>query len=312
MSGSRARRGGYRANPALAILSNPPTLAREVHELRYTHADDGRAYKHVFGPGVRAKLNRDGSVTLRHAKGSPLWEEFPERPYLVNPRGKTMARAVKKSAKKSHRRAKRSPPKGFRSWGAYMASIRPGSKKSTPSKEGRSMARKHKKRARHTASRAHAPARRHARRRSYRHNPGATGLLPMLMQGVMDAGQIVLGKAAVRALPALLKLPSEGAIGIGIQAATAVGLGFAAEKVKRGAGRMVTAGALAAPIESFVKSLNVPILSTALGDYEFGEVDQLGEVVGTLGGYPQAALAAGGIGDAESGYAGYPAYAMQQ
>ena len=61
---------GIHENPTLAVLGNPPakvagTLSRRLYELRYQHADDGKDYRHPFGPGARVLAMSDGSVMIR-------------------------------------------------------------------------------------------------------------------------------------------------------------------------------------------------------------------------------------------------------
>lgn len=71
---------GVHANPAIAVLGNPGdsvagTLSDRVYEVRYRHAQDGRDYKHPFGPGVRATLLKDGRVVLWHPS-KRIWKDF--------------------------------------------------------------------------------------------------------------------------------------------------------------------------------------------------------------------------------------------
>jgi hypothetical protein len=86
---------------------------------------------------------------------------------------------------------------------------------------------------------------------------------------VQGAFGVVLGKALARAIPQALKLDTGGTAGLAVQALGAVA---AAEIVRRtgflrGMTNYVLAGGLAAPIESFVKQLNIPLISPALGEY---------------------------------------------
>jgi hypothetical protein len=82
----------------------------------------------------------------------------------------------------------------------------------------------------------------------------------------MDAVGIVTGKVASRAIPALLNLGMTGIMGVAIQAASAVAAGWAASKVNRNFGRMVTAGGFAGILEGYAKLANIPVISPALGD----------------------------------------------
>lgn len=107
------------------------------------------------------------------------------------------------------------------------------------------------------------------RGRRRRRNPfggGGRGLLGQATQAGMDAVGIVTGKVASRAIPALLNLGMTGIMGVAIQAASAVAAGWAASKVNRNFGRMVTAGGFAGILEGYAKLANIPVISPALGD----------------------------------------------
>lgn len=83
---------GYHRNPGLMIYGNPPLrvrnvaagriigqIAQDVHEIRYQHADDGKAYRHPFEGGVLMfAVERGGQRDLHitHSDGKPLWEDF--------------------------------------------------------------------------------------------------------------------------------------------------------------------------------------------------------------------------------------------
>ena len=85
---------GYHRNPSpLLVIHNPPirvrrmlgssrvigVMSQDVHEIRYTHAEDNESYKHEFGDGVQMfAVERDGlrDIHLTHVDGKPLWEDF--------------------------------------------------------------------------------------------------------------------------------------------------------------------------------------------------------------------------------------------
>lgn len=114
-----------------------------------------------------------------------------------------------------------------------------------------------------TTKRAAAPRR--VRAYAARRNPPKSDLLDSLTAGVMGAGGVLVGKAAARSLPQLLTLPQAGNVGLAVQAATAVVVGWLADRfVGRDVGSMVLAGGLSAPMESLVIRLNIPWLSPAL------------------------------------------------
>lgn len=157
------------------------------------------------------------------------------------------------------------------------------------------------------------PKKRAARR--HRRNPRG-GFLQVLLGAGMDAVAIEGGRLASRILPTALNkaLPADkqldvsGAMGVGLQIASGVAAAFVAEKVRRGTGRLVLAGAMTAPLESLLAKAQIPIVSEALGAYpiEF----QLGTfqpgigTVGTVGSYPRALPSASGMG-------AYPRVAQQ-
>lgn len=164
------------------------------------------------------------------------------------------------------------------------------------------MARRKRKTARRAATRRPAAVVKHRRRSThYRRNPGGiSGIVSQLTTGLMNAAEVTVGRIAARIVPALFKLPQGGAIGLAVQTGVGIAAGMAAEKVKRGSGAFVLAGALSAPVESIIKGLNLPVVSAALGelpgDYGYGEyADALDPgTVGTLSGYPAAGA---GMGD---------------
>lgn len=122
------------------------------------------------------------------------------------------------------------------------------------------------------AARRRSPrrARRSTKRRRTRSNPPrprvtAKGAVGQLVQGAKDAAMVVTGKAAARALPTLLKLPKEGALGIGVQIGVGLASGFLAHWFGgRDAGRFILAGALSAPIETVLVAKRVPFFAPAL------------------------------------------------
>lgn len=102
-------------------------------------------------------------------------------------------------------------------------------------------------------------------RRSYRRNPVTGDVLGMLTGGVTEAGQVLIGKAAARSIPDLAGLPKQGNVGLAIQAAVALGVGWLADRfVSKDAARALLAGGLTAPMETLIVAYNVPWLASAL------------------------------------------------
>lgn len=76
--------GGYHRNPRKgASFSAGEVVGKigdDVHDIRYTHAQDGKDYEHEFSSGqVEAwAVVRNGKreILLSHARGEPLWDDF--------------------------------------------------------------------------------------------------------------------------------------------------------------------------------------------------------------------------------------------
>ena len=175
--------------------------------------------------------------------------------------------------------------------------------------KGKRRRRANPKRRRHAGmfvKRAKNPGKRHRRRRGlFRRNPGGglvKGLMSTGMQGVKDAAGVVVGKAATRAVAGLIPFGANtGIVGTLKQVLVAVGVGYGANKVLgREFARMVVAGGIAAPLETLVKSMGIPILSPALsaGDEAYAALGGHGAYpLAGVGMYPPALPAASGYGD---------------
>lgn len=193
--------------------------------------------------------------------------------FLENPAKRRKRRKTSTATRsKGKRRKKRSPPKGFASWGAYMASIRPGAKRKRKRKttrkattkrrrrrtttEGKTMARKRRR----TTKRKHSPR----RRRRYAHNPP---LLATVMRGAKAGAAVTAGKAAARIIGSKLPLPKTGPLGLVSQLAVAFGVSYLAKKAPAGSRAFIEAGAFGAVIEDAIVGLNLPMVSSALDAY---------------------------------------------
>lgn len=104
------------------------------------------------------------------------------------------------------------------------------------------------------------------RRRTYRRNPKFKPV-QTLTDGAVDALAAVLGKAAARAIPQQVGLPTSGTMGLATQAGVAIVVSMVADRVWGKKAAFVTAGALMAPIETAVRDMGVPVLSPALSSY---------------------------------------------
>jgi hypothetical protein len=97
-----------------------------------------------------------------------------------------------------------------------------------------------------------------------------------ILNGAIDAGEVVVGKAATRAVPNMFGLPTTDAMGLAVQGLSALVVGWAAHSfISPNAGKMMLAGGLSAPIESFIKSMNIPFISANLGE-DVVEIDGMG------------------------------------
>lgn len=92
--------------------------------------------------------------------------------------------------------------------------------------------------------------------------------MTMLRQGIGDAAGVVAGKALARIVPTVVpQLPKAGPLGLAVQAATAVLVGWAAAdvlKLPRDVARSLLAGGLSAPLETAAVAYRIPVLGPAL------------------------------------------------
>lgn len=230
---------------------------------------------------------------------------------------------------------RRKPPGNYKSWKSWSRAMRAAkTRRHTKRRKGAgTVARRRRRKLYGAAAAAHARKRgrrshrhRAARHRRYpssrrryrrssarsasragrvlryrRRNPPLFGgnLIGRVMDGAVDATEVVLGKAVSRAIPHMVGLPQEGAMGLAVQVGAALVAGWLARNISPNASKMVLAGGLAAPIESFIKSMNIPVISAALGDEGYFAV----------GAYPQAlsAYPTGGMAgdEAEGAMYGY-------
>lgn len=79
---------GYHRNPSPSrrgphfLAGTAVGLLGEVIQVKYTHAHDGKDYKHDFdGDGAIYAIQRDGhrDLLITHTDGAPLWDEFPSK-----------------------------------------------------------------------------------------------------------------------------------------------------------------------------------------------------------------------------------------
>lgn len=180
-------------------------------------------------------------------------------------RGGTMARK-----RKHKRKSKRRPPKGFGSWAAYMASIRPGGRK-TPKRRSNPMSRR-RRRTRHNRGRrrrprvAHVIVNRHrGRRRHFSRNPG--GLVGRYLNSAKRGFLVLGGKVVARAVPAMIGIQPIGYLGVGVQTLVGGAAAFLLGNfVNWNIAEPFLDGVFASAYESLARGANIAFLSPALSD----------------------------------------------
>lgn len=174
-------------------------------------------------------------------------------------------------------------------------------RRSSGRKRSRSHAVTHRRKYRRSSARSASRAGRVLRYR--RSNPPfGRGIVGSVISGAIDATWIVAGKGGSRAIASFVPVSQTGAVGLAVQVASAVALGWVGRKISPNASKMLLAGGLSGVIESFVKGLNIPFISANLGDQGYYAVGSY-----PMGDYPRALPAsvsdyprmAGEMGDAD-------------
>lgn len=209
--------------------------------------------------------------------------------WLVN---RAPSRKRRRAVQKVRRKAKRRPPLGFRTWKAYMDSIRPNS-------TGGTLANRKRRRRRNAAAKTNPrrrrrrrrnpgtsvvlanPRRRRSRRRNLpvlanrrrrRRNPGFSvrGIVAEMKTAGMTAGQIIAGKAVTRIVRArILPLRFRGSytqVAAELGIATAVGYATGMVLGPRAAANIMAGGYVGA-LESLIHQVRgLGFISDALSD----------------------------------------------
>jgi len=142
-----------------------------------------------------------------------------------------------------------------------------------------------------------APKRRYRRRR----NPqgvSMNAITKQVMQGVVDAGYGVGGKAVAKAVSGMLGFGGGGITSYLVQAAIGVGGGMLISGYSKEGARAFVQGAFMAPVEELAVAANVPLLSANLAGYNNDVLPTMynagllspGPAVGMMGGYPGAGV----------------------
>jgi hypothetical protein len=265
-------------------------LQGTVDEVRYRKRDDGRRYAHEVEQPTDAWLvnvnGKRGALLVPRGE-APLWERDGATHWFTNPprrkarmkrRRTTTAQRRRTSA--TRRKTKRPVPRGFKTWSAYMASIRPKAKSTSQGgtmarrKRRRSTARRQTKRRSRRSVVVYSAPRRRARR--YRRNPGGGfsvgGVINRVKDAAVGAVCVVGGEAGTRFIRGnLLGMADGETLSSVAELAIATGLGMVGERfIGRQIARDVTVGGFAAVLRGVAKQTGIPMLGEVLGDYGGG------------------------------------------
>jgi hypothetical protein len=266
-----------------SLTVRPVALQGRVEEVRYKKRDDGLRYRHDSDGDlwlVETGDGRRGTLTLPRAGDG--WTRDGDTTWLTNPPMKKRSSSARRRSSTTRRKAKRSPPKGFRSWSTYMASIRPNRARSSASKGG-SMAARKKRRRRYTRRAStrrrrrsvtvasNPPRRRRARRRYTRRNPPAFSVGGVI-NNVMDVGKGALcvlgGEAGTRWIRSdLLGMDDGETLSSITDFAIGTGLGLLTQRfLGRQAARDLAVGAYAYVGRTIARQLGSDKVTELLGD----------------------------------------------
>lgn len=237
-------------------------LTRKAKRAGMSVLQYARRHEHDTGPrgSTALRTGQQARFYLYVLRPASEARRNPSQRFLVNHPGST------RDSKGGHMAKRRTPPryKSGPKKGQFMSKRARAAHRRNPTRKAAAKSNPRKRR-RSTARRRSSPR----RRRSYRRNPvrgiSVKRAVKTLMSGTVAAGQMLVGKAAVRSVPDLLGLPKEGNIGLAVQAATALVVGFVADMMLgKDAGTAITAGGLSAPLETLIVAYKVPWLSDAL------------------------------------------------
>lgn len=200
--------------------------------------------------------------------------------WLLNPPRKRRRRAAATTKRRATRRkSKRKIPNGFKSWKAYMASIRPSNKGASVAKRKRrrraATTTKRRRRRNPVAVRSANPRRRRrsyavARTRRRRRNPGfsVNNIMNQVKDGAIGAVAVVGGEAATRIIRSrVLGMTAGDTISSVAELGIATALGVLGSKfLGRQIGRDMLVGGYAGVLRATAKQLGVPLVSDALAD----------------------------------------------
>lgn len=171
--------------------------------------------------------------------------------------------------------------------------------------KGRATSRRKPTRRKAVARRRTSAPRRQVTRRAYRRNPARPDVVKMLTRGTLTATQVLVGKAATRAVPDLMNLPKAGNAGLAVQVATALALGYVSEMFfSKTTAAAILAGGLTAPVETLIQAANIPYLSGYLSPGADAAAIQGYVQSPGLAGYVPPVPGSSGLAGGRGGYAG--------
>jgi len=178
--------------------------------------------------------------------------------------------------------------------------------------EGATMPRKKGSSKRKRPASSTMPKRRHSRYKFRRNPPGVRGIVGMVTTAAQDSLGLIGGRVIARAVPQMIKLPTDGPIGIVARLAVGIVAAIGARRISPRVGEMVLLGAVSGEVERLIKAANVPVISAALGDsYEddavlagIEDADVYGALAPgmagyDLGGYDESGISGYDLGEGE-------------
>lgn len=285
--------------PPRSLTVKPIKLQGRLEETFYKKSDDGLQYRHKGDGDLWLVETRDGRrATLALPRRGQGWMYDRNTTWLTNPPREGATMATKK----------RRPPKGYKSWKTYMASIRPNSPKRKRRKAvmaNRPKRKAAKARRRSTAVVLVNPAHRKRRHSARRRNPDFGAYVHeavgMVLNGAIGGAVIVATEASARLIrKRALGMPAGTLIAGGTELGITTTAGILAHHFLPGnlgarAGQLIVDAGFASVMRAMVKQSSAPWVSDALADDGAKPfVVRNGRVIrrGAMGGYVPGAAAA--------------------
>lgn len=242
----------------------PVKLQGELEETFYKKSDDGLRYRHSGNADLWLIETKDGTRgTLSLPRRGQGWMKDGATTWLTNsPReGSTMAKK------------KRRPPKGYKSWKAFMAKIRPNPKRKVSMKRKR-VAKKSKAVARRRVVIVNPPKRRrhHAHRRNPNLGAMAKDAVMTVVNGAIGGAVMVATEVAARSIRSkALGMPAGSVKADATELGITTAAGLVANHLLPGKmgdrfGQLIVDAGFASVFRSRAKTLGIAFLTESLGD----------------------------------------------